>query len=89
MDSSAFLTDMREAAGLTQTQLAQRSGIARTVINAYEHGTREPSLKAARRLAIACGQKIEAQPAIDFDRNGQVLADVLDLAENIADGARQ
>ncbi|WP_084457950.1 helix-turn-helix domain-containing protein [Nocardia caishijiensis] len=42
--------DLRIAAGLTQAELANRSGVARSVIAAYESGERRPSSRMLARL---------------------------------------
>lgn len=44
---------MREAAGLSQAQLAARSGVAQPNIAAYEAGRRRPSPQMLERLAAA------------------------------------
>ncbi|SFS01016.1 hypothetical protein SAMN04487783_0507 [Agrococcus baldri] len=44
---------LRERAGLTQRQLAERSGVAQPNIAAYERGSRRPSSKMLERLASA------------------------------------
>ena len=45
--------ELREAAGLTQEQLAERSGIAYSTITSIEHGQRFASLGSLKRLAKA------------------------------------
>jgi uncharacterized protein len=43
----------REAAGLSQSELAVRSGVAQPNISAYESGARRPSQKMVERLVSA------------------------------------
>ena len=43
----------REAAGLTQEELAEKAGIHRTYLSEIERGTRNPSLVNIERLAAA------------------------------------
>ena len=76
---------MRESAGFSQAELARRSGVGRTVLNAYERGGREPGFTVVSRLAETCGFRVDAAPAsrVDVARNGRVLLDVLDLAEKL------
>ncbi|HET8926349.1 MAG TPA: helix-turn-helix domain-containing protein [Microbacterium sp.] len=50
---SETLRDLRERAGLTQAQLARRSGVAQPNIAAYESGRRTPSAAMIRRLQSA------------------------------------
>lgn len=74
---------MRSRAGFSQAELARRSGIPRTAINAYERGTREPGGPTLIRLADSCGETLAGQPrsTLDLARNARVLLDVLELAE--------
>lgn len=82
-DYATTIRDMRQSIGLSQAALAKRTGIPRTVINAYEHGRREPKCEVLSLIADACGWQIIAQPKrkIDAARNDRVLQEVLDLAE--------
>lgn len=43
----------RQAAGLTQHQLAAASGVHQTVLAKYESGARDPHIQAMRDLAKA------------------------------------
>jgi transcriptional regulator with XRE-family HTH domain len=45
------LTQLREAAGLTQQELAQRLSISRSRISNYEQGIREPDHETTKRFA--------------------------------------
>ena len=48
----------REAAGLSQTELAERSGVGQPVISRIESGERvNPSITTVRRLEAALGLK--------------------------------
>jgi DNA-binding XRE family transcriptional regulator len=49
----------RVAAGLTQAELAERSGIARITVGALERGENSPHLATARRLAGVLGCSAE------------------------------
>ncbi len=61
MEFAVLLRRSRLAAGLTQTELADRSGIARPNVVAYEAGRREPKWSTAERLLAAAGRS----PAVD------------------------
>lgn len=50
---SEALRDLRERAGLSQAQLAVRSGVAQPNIAAYESGRRKPSAAMIARLQSA------------------------------------
>lgn len=49
----------RRAAGLTQTQLAERAACSKTAVTFYECGMRQPRLDIAAALARALGVSIE------------------------------
>lgn len=49
----------RQAAGLTQAQLAGRAGTTQPAIAAYESAARTPTLPTLRRLLDACGHDLE------------------------------
>lgn len=78
-----LLHEMRTNAHLTQAELARRAGMPRSVINAYERGTRQPRVDALARIATAAGMELRAvpRPRVDFQRAARILAQVLDLAE--------
>lgn len=59
------MIDARKVAGLTQKQLAERTGIAQADISKLESGNANPSLRTLQRLAAGMGMrvKIEFQPA--------------------------
>src|SRR5262245_18026771 len=50
---SAKLKQLREAAGLTQQQLADRAGLSQSAITLWESGSREPGLEALGKLCAA------------------------------------
>lgn len=50
---------MREALGLTQAELAGRSGVSRQAINAIETGKYDPSIGLAYALSKVFGCAIE------------------------------
>ena len=45
------IKDLREKLGMTQTELANRLGLSKSVISAYEKGIRNPSFKILPLLA--------------------------------------
>lgn len=60
------IIDARSSLGLTQQQVAERTGIAQTEISKLENGTRNPSIKLLQRLAAGLGYtlKIEFVPKL-------------------------
>jgi len=49
------LQERREYLRLTQQELSDKLGIAKSMISAYEHGTTDPRLTIIRPLSIALG----------------------------------
>src|SRR5699024_9604243 len=60
--ASAMIRQAREDAGLTQSVLAERSGVAQSVISSYEKGRREPSASALDVLLTAAGFRLVVEP---------------------------
>jgi transcriptional regulator with XRE-family HTH domain len=77
---------IRGLSGLTQAELARRTGMQSSVLSAYEHGRRQPSGAALARIARAAGLELIVAPLSDqvaLERSGRVLKDVLDLADSM------
>jgi transcriptional regulator with XRE-family HTH domain len=75
---------IRRSSGLSQTELARRSGVDRSALSAYLHGRRQPSVAALARIAAAAGMELDIFPvhnAAADEHAGRVLAQVLELAE--------
>ncbi|MGE3619152.1 MAG: multiprotein-bridging factor 1 family protein [Acidimicrobiia bacterium] len=83
--AAVVLRAARLRAGLSQAELARRSGVPRTVVNAYERGQREPGADSVERLLAAAGIELGARvrPRVDLARNARILEQVLDLAEQL------
>lgn len=71
------MIDARKRAGLTQRQLAERSGIAQGDISKLERGSANPSIRTLRRLARGMGMSIKVQ----FEPIKKASAKVLRQAE--------
>jgi transcriptional regulator with XRE-family HTH domain len=81
---SALLREALNRSGLSQADLARRAGIPRSVLNAYLRGSREPGAEVFTKLIAAAGfdlQLSERKPAVDAKRAGEILVQVLGLAE--------
>lgn len=52
------LKDVRQRAGLSQTQLGRRLGFSATTISAMERGLRPMTYREAEKFAAACGYRI-------------------------------
>lgn len=81
--AAQLIVAARLRAGVSQAELARRSGVPRTVVNAYERGAREPGVDALERLANAAGLRVGlvASGPIGTERRAGILEQVLDLAE--------
>ena len=90
MDAAVALRGARVGAGLTQAQLAERTGTSQATISAYENGSKQPSVATLSRLLAATGSRLTvaraSQAVIEpssrqLKRTARALADVLALAE--------
>jgi transcriptional regulator with XRE-family HTH domain len=84
--AAALIRQARSEAGINQAELARRTGIHSSVLSAYEHGRRQPSVAALAKIARACGQELRVDfPPVERStvRAGRILAQVLDLAEQL------
>lgn len=55
------MIDARKAAGLTQKQLSERTGIAQSDISKLESGSGNPSLRTLQRLADGLGMVLRLE----------------------------
>jgi transcriptional regulator with XRE-family HTH domain len=81
--ATTLLAEIGDRSGLAQAELARRAGLDRSVLNAYAHGRRQPSVAALGRIANAAGLKLElaaAEEDPEAEHAGKVLSQVLDLA---------
>jgi transcriptional regulator with XRE-family HTH domain len=70
----------RQRAGLTQQQLAERSGHPRETIARWETGAREPSLASLQALVAASGLELVINLARRDSSLDELVGDQLDLA---------
>jgi uncharacterized protein len=68
--AGSVIRDARQRAGLSQSELARRAGVAQSVISAYESGRREPGITMLTKLVEASGHSlvIEISPSQDLRR---------------------
>ena len=66
--SKCLLRGRREAAGLTQEQLAIKIGTVKNRISEYENGEINMTIITAKKLAIACNCNIEDLFEFTIDR---------------------
>ncbi len=55
------MIDARNAEGMTQKELSERSGIAQGDISKMENGNANPSIKTLQRLAKAMGKSLRIE----------------------------
>lgn len=65
----------RLKAGLSQSELAERAGIPRTMVSAYEHGRRQATLPTLMRLLKAAGFELRMHLA-PYDDHDDVLREL-------------
>lgn len=53
------MIDARKASGLTQKELAERTGISQGDISKLENGSGNPSIRTLQRLAAGMGMKLQ------------------------------
>lgn len=53
------MIDARKASGLTQKELAEKTGIAQGDISKLENGSANPSIRTLQRLAAGMGMKLQ------------------------------
>lgn len=74
------IKDLREKAGMTQTELANKLGLSKSVISAYEKGIRNPSFKILPLIA----QTFNVTELYFFEKgeweNQPITVDISDLS---------
>jgi transcriptional regulator with XRE-family HTH domain len=92
MNAADAIRNARRQAGLTQTELAERSGTSQATISAYEHGAKAPTPATLGRVLAAAGRRLTTVPASrpvrvpsagELEQRSHVLAQVVDLAERL------
>jgi transcriptional regulator with XRE-family HTH domain len=61
------LRELREAAGLSQYELAKQSGVSKQALSKLERGERQPSWETVRKLARALNVSVAAFDEDDED----------------------
>ena len=64
------IIDARESSGLTQSELARKTGIAKGDISKIENGNGNPSIKTLKRLAQGMGKTLRIE-FVDPDENNR------------------
>lgn len=82
MEFGERLRMFREKAGLTQEELAERVGVAKTTITGYEKGNRSPDIPKIKKLAWALG--ITGDELLDTGMQNKKAPAISDGAMQIA-----
>jgi transcriptional regulator with XRE-family HTH domain len=87
MESGTVIKELRERAGLTQEELADRALTSQPTIAAYEADRSEPRIETLGRIAQACGFELNLQPEIRIRRGARPIAEVAtSVAEDLEQG---
>jgi transcriptional regulator with XRE-family HTH domain len=81
-----LIRKIRRDGGLSQAELARRTKMQGSVLSAYEHGRRQPSVAALVRIARGAGLQLELAPSVgdaSLERQARILEMVLDLAGSL------
>lgn len=73
------IKELREKTGMTQTQLAEKLGVSKSVISAYEKGIRNPSHKVLQLIAEIFGASILSFYEKGYFPNEAVTINITDL----------
>ena len=74
--------EARRGAGLTQRELAERTGISPSTIARIERGRMEPTLDLLERLVEGCGQELRIQ-VTDIDGSRRASWGDLDFEDRL------
>jgi predicted transcriptional regulator len=74
------LLHTRRRAGLTQRELARRSGIAQTTIARIESGVMDPRISTLETLLRACGDQLTTMPRAGLGGDLSLIRSCLELS---------
>jgi transcriptional regulator with XRE-family HTH domain len=92
MHTASLLREARLEAGLTQAELAERSGTSQATLCAYERGQKSPSTATLERILAATGRRLVTEPTSRTVRSpgaamlaqaGRTLEQVIELASEL------
>ena len=87
-DFSEIIKELRQSKGLTQTQLAERIGVKKSIISAYETDSRPPSLdmliKYAREFHVSTDYLLDMETTkrINVDKLSETQISILNTLIN-------
>jgi transcriptional regulator with XRE-family HTH domain len=87
MEFRKLIRNARQAAGITQLEVAERAGTAQPAVAAYESGARVPSLTTLARLLGACEHDVEVVARPRMRRGAASLAELAQtIQQDLEDG---
>jgi transcriptional regulator with XRE-family HTH domain len=89
MDISTLVRSARQAAGITQLELAGLAGTSQPAVAAYESGARTPTLSTLKRLLDACEHDVEVLAHPRVRRGAASLADLSQTINEDLEGGRE
>jgi transcriptional regulator with XRE-family HTH domain len=64
--AGSIIERARRRSGLSQRELARRSGTSQPTLSTYEHGTKSPTLAVAERIINTSGFNLDLSPRVAF-----------------------
>lgn len=83
MDASHVVRDARRTRGLSQRELAARSGIPQSAIARLESGQVIPRFDTLSRLLSACDTSLELKPRLGVGIDRSVMRELLKLSPDV------
>ena len=74
------IKELRETTGMTQTELADKVGVSKSVVSAYEKGIRNPSNKTLQLIADTFGVSLLSFFEKGYFPNEAVTINITDLS---------
>jgi transcriptional regulator with XRE-family HTH domain len=81
MTTAGLIRGARRSAGITQLELAQRTGTAQSAVAAYESGARTPTFSTLQRLCDACEHDVKLSMHPRIRRGAASLAEIAKTIE--------
>ncbi len=82
--AAALLREALKRSGMTARALALRTGVGEGRMSDYLSGRHVPGSDRLLAMVAATGQRLCLEAVPNFDRNGLVLPELLDLADAVA-----
>jgi transcriptional regulator with XRE-family HTH domain len=90
MEFPSLIRSARQAAGITQLEVAQRAATTQPAVAAYESGARTPSLTTLVRLLGACEHDVEVVTHPRMRRGAASLGELSQaIQQDVEDGREQ